>query len=87
MFQNMANLLKCDKGSQLLIQIHTVNKIAKQQWEPFTVTGFPFLYTHVWRKRNEMKNIVQCMMLNQNLIKINYEYMYKNYNEQKRKSR
>ena len=33
----MAYPLEFDKGFQLLIQIHTVNKIENQQWGPFTV--------------------------------------------------
>ena len=48
--QNMAYRLEFDKGFQLLIQIHTVNKIEKQQWGPFTVTFFS-LNAHFWRKR------------------------------------
>ena len=47
----MAYPLEYDEGFQLLIQIHTVNKIENQEWGPFTVICSSFLYAHVWRKR------------------------------------
>ena len=42
----MAHPFEYDKGFQLLIQIHTVNKIEKQLWEPSALLVFLF-FIHV----------------------------------------
>ena len=53
--QNVAYPLEFDKGFQLLIPIHTVNRIEKQQCGSFIVTGSSYACLEKdWKKKRAM---------------------------------
>ena len=57
-FYFMANPLECDNGSLLLIQIHTVKKIGKQQTDLSRLLAF-LSFIHMSGGKEMNKNIVQ----------------------------